>query len=196
MAGSSKSSGAETTGRPPATIRSACLRIARDLRTALDRDLAPFGLRTQQAAVLLRCCRMPGANPSQLAAAVGTDTAGITGLIDHLEKRGLVSRRANPADRRAVIVEPTEMGRALVPRLRQIFQAVNELLLTGFSPPEVASLEAMLERLLINVRARLDETSDIEAPSRRPRQPRPGAPQGDVPNQAPNRRRNQRRQEE
>lgn len=174
----------EVPDRPPATMRSVCLRIARDLRTALDRDLAPYGLRTQQAAVLLRCCRQsgqPSANPSQLALAVGTDTAGITGLIDHLEKRGLVGRRANPADRRAVIVEPTEAGRALAPRLRQIFQAVNEVLLTGFAPPEVASLEAMLERLLQNVRARLDETSDIEVPSRRPRQRRPGAPHDPAP---------------
>jgi DNA-binding MarR family transcriptional regulator len=185
MARLPKGSRAGSSDRPPATIRSACLLLARDLRTALDRDLAPFGLRTQQAAVLLRCCRQPGANPSQLAAAVGTDTAGISGLIDHLEQRGLVSRRANPTDRRAVMVEPTETGRALVPRLRHVFQAVNEVLLTGFSPPEAASLEAMLERLLVNVQARLVETAEIEVPSRRPRRPRPGAPQDDAPNGVP-----------
>jgi DNA-binding MarR family transcriptional regulator len=183
--------GAASSGPPPASIRSACLRLARDLRTALDRDLAPFGLRTQQAAVLLRCCRQPGANPSQLAVAVGTDTAGITGLIDHLEKRGLVNRRPNPADRRAVIVEPTPMGRDLVPRLRQIFQAANEVLLTGFSPPEAASLEAMLQRLLANVQARLLETSDIEVPARRPRQARAGVPQDDAPSEASTNRRQQ-----
>lgn len=193
MARSPRDSKTEAPGRPPATIRSVCLRIARDLRTALDRDLAPFGLRTQQAAVLLRCCRLAAANPSQLAAAVGTDTAGITGLIDHLEKRGLVSRRANPADRRAVIVEPTAAGRALAPPLRQIFQAVNEVLLAGFSPPEAASLEAMLERLLSNVRARLDETSDVEVSPPRPRPRRPGAPQAPASNRVTN---HPRRQEE
>jgi DNA-binding MarR family transcriptional regulator len=193
MAHSPQDAGAGTSEPPPPpTIRSVCLRIARDLRTALDRDFAPFGLRTQQAAVLLRCCRQPSANPSQLAAAVGTDTAGITGLIDHLEKRGLVSRRANPADRRAVMVEPTEAARALAPRLRDIFQAVNEVLLAGFSPPEAASLEAMLQRLLANVEARLDETSDIEVPPRRPREPRPGAPRDAAANEALRQRRQER----
>jgi DNA-binding MarR family transcriptional regulator len=170
-------------GQSPATIRSACLLLARDLRTALDRDLAPYGLRTQQAAVLLRSHRLPDASPSQLAAASGTDTAGITGLIDHLEKRGLVRRRPNPADRRAVIVEPTETGRALLPQLRDVFDAANEVLLAGFSPPEAASLWAMLERLLVNVRARLEETGDIEVPSRRRRQKSFGAVPDDEPNE-------------
>jgi DNA-binding MarR family transcriptional regulator len=142
---------------PPASVRSLCFQVARALRTALDRDLAGFGLRAQQAAVLLRCCRRPGAKPSHLAAAVGTDTAGATGLIDQLEKKGLVIRRADPADRRAVIVEPTKAGRALAPRLREVFQAVNETLLAGFSPPETARLEAMLQRLLANSRGHLVE---------------------------------------
>lgn len=183
MATTPKDSQDGAAGRPPATIRSACLQIARDLRTALDRDLAPFGLRAQQAAVLLRCCRLPGASPSQLAVAVGTDTAGITGLLDHLEKHGLVSRRASPADRRAVLVEPTATGRALAPPLREVFQAVNEVLLAGFSPPEAAILEAMLKRLQDNVQARIAETSDLAMPSRRPRPPRPGAPQDGAPHQ-------------
>jgi DNA-binding MarR family transcriptional regulator len=142
---------------PSASIRSLCFQIARALRTALDRDLARFGLRAQQAAVLLLCCRRPPANPSHLAAAVSTDTAGVTGLIDQLEKKGLVIRRANPADRRAVIVEPTRAGRALAPELREVFQAVNETLLEGFSPPEAARLEAMLQRLLANARGHLVE---------------------------------------
>jgi DNA-binding MarR family transcriptional regulator len=127
------------------------------LRIALDRDLARFGLRAQQAAVLLRCCRRPGANPSRLAAAVGTDTAGVTGLIDQLEKKGLVIRRPDPADRRAIIVEPTKAGRGLAPRLREVFQALNETLLEGFSPQETARLEAMLQRLLANARGHLVE---------------------------------------
>lgn len=142
---------------PPASVRSLCFQVARALRTALDRDLARFGLRAQQAAVLLRCCRRPGAKPSHLAAAVGTDTAGATGLIDQLEKKGLVIRRADPADRRAVIIEPTKTGRALAPRLREVFQEVNETLLAGFSPPEATRLEAMLQRLLANARGHLVE---------------------------------------
>jgi DNA-binding MarR family transcriptional regulator len=117
-------------------------------------------LRVQQAGVLLRCCRRPGAKPSRLAAAVGTDTAGVTGLIDQLVKKGLVVRRPDPVDRRAVIVEPTKAGRELAPRLREVFQALNETLLEGFTPPETARLEAMLQRLLANARGHLVEGAE------------------------------------
>jgi DNA-binding MarR family transcriptional regulator len=142
---------------PPANVRSLCFQIARILRTALDRDLAPFGLRVQQAAVLLLCCRQREAIPSQIAAAVSTDTAGATGLIDHLEKNGLVCRRVNPADRRGVLVAPTAAGHALAPQLRKVFKAVNASMLMGFSPDEAATLETMLERLHCNVADHLFE---------------------------------------
>lgn len=160
-------------------VRGACLKLARGLRTALDRELAPFGLRTQQAAVLLRCCRHPGVSPSVLATLVGTDTAGVTGLIDQVEKRGLVIRRANPVDRRAVLVEPTVEGRALAPRLREVFEAVNDLLLAGFSARQAAGLEAMLAKAQANLDAQLAETEEIALSvrsQRRQRRPRAGAP--------------------
>jgi DNA-binding MarR family transcriptional regulator len=144
-------------GVPQGGVGRLCFLIAKDLRTALDRDLAQFDLRAQQAAVLLLCCRRPAKHPSHLAAAVGTDTAGISGLIDQLERTGLVIRRAHRADRRAVLVEPTKAGRALAPRIRQVFQALGRRLLAGFTEKEGADLAAMLRRVRDNVGGHLAE---------------------------------------
>jgi DNA-binding MarR family transcriptional regulator len=138
-----------------APIRRLFLLVARELRTVLDRDLARFGLRAQQAAVLLRCARLPGAKPTQLAAAVGTDTAGITGIIDQLEKKGLVERRTDPLDRRAVQIEPTAAGRELIAPLRDVFLSANEILLAGFSSSEITAFAGLLTRLRSNLGARL-----------------------------------------
>jgi DNA-binding MarR family transcriptional regulator len=132
-------------------VGSLCFLISKDLRTALDRGLAPFQLRAQQAAVLIRCCSQKGAQPSQLASAVGTDTAGITGLIDQLENHGLVIRRASRPDRRTLIVEPTKAGQSMVPRIRDLFQTVKGQLLAGFSKTETAGLEGMLQRIRNNI---------------------------------------------
>src|SRR5260370_2478990 len=148
---------------PAADIGRLCFLIARDLRTALDRRLAQFDLRAQQAAVLMQCIRQPGASSSQLGAAVGTDTAGITGLIDQLEKNGLVMRRTNPADRRAVIIELTKKGRALLPKLHPVFQAVHNQLLADYSTGEAAKLETLLNRLRQNIRGLLVEHVDLRA---------------------------------
>lgn len=46
----------------------------------------------------------------QLAAATGLSTAATTTLVDRLERRGLVQRVRDAADRRKVLVEMTELG--------------------------------------------------------------------------------------
>ena len=121
------------------------------MRTALDRDLAGVDLRTQQAAVLLVCGQRHGASPSFLAQVVGTDTAGITGLLDRLESRGLVVRRPHPSDGRATVVEATRAGRALVPRLAQTFETLETQALKGLSREERSSLGQLLCRVHANV---------------------------------------------
>jgi DNA-binding MarR family transcriptional regulator len=125
--------------------------LARHLATAMDRRMAPFNVTGQQAALLLRCSVAPDATPSQLAPWLGTDNAGITRLLDRLEAKGLIERRVNPADRRAIVVQPTPTGRALVPDLVPAFREVIAQLLAGFSADELPVLESLLRRLLANI---------------------------------------------
>ncbi len=124
--------------------------VARDLATALDRQLAPLGLTAQQAALLLHASRQQS-SPSQLMTVLGTDTAGMTKLADRLEAKHLAERRPNPADRRSVIVAPTEHGQALVPQLGPVFGRVTKQLFNGFSTGEIAVLTTMLERMRDNL---------------------------------------------
>jgi len=121
--------------------------VARDLATALDRQLAPFGLTAQQAAVLLHTSRQQTASPSQLITALGTDTAGMTKLADRLEAKHLIKRQPNPEDRRSVLIELTEDGQALLPRIRPVFGRVTSQLFHGFGADEISVLTAMLERM-------------------------------------------------
>ena len=120
--------------------------LARDVTTTLDRRLVPLGVTTQQAA-LLHNAASGGASARQLAAAVGTDAAGMTKLLDRLEGKGLIERRPNPDDRRSVVIEPTEQGLALVPELAPVFGAVARQLFDGFSDAEVANLTSSLRRM-------------------------------------------------
>jgi DNA-binding MarR family transcriptional regulator len=132
--------------------------LARDVTTTLDRRLAPLGVTTQQAA-LLHNAASGGASPRQLMAAVGTDTAGMTKLLDRLEGKGLIERRPNPDDRRSVVIEPTEQGLALVPALAPVFGAVARQLFDGFADAEVASLTSSLRRMGENL------NSSVPAPN-------------------------------
>jgi DNA-binding MarR family transcriptional regulator len=72
----------------------------------------------------------PPLSPAALAERTGVTRATMTGLIDTLERDGLVRREADPADRRMMTVKPTPRAVAL---LRQIlpghFQRMAALML-------------------------------------------------------------------
>jgi DNA-binding MarR family transcriptional regulator len=137
-------------------------RVARELSSALDRHLAPFDLTAQQAALLLFAARQR-TSPSQLKERLGTDTAGMTRLLDRLEAKGLVTRRPHPDDRRAIILEPTEQGRALVPRLAAVFRRVNGQLLAGLDEERVTQLTTTLQHMLDNLRGKRDQDPEGRA---------------------------------
>jgi DNA-binding MarR family transcriptional regulator len=54
----------------------------------------------------------------RLAETMDVSNASATGIVDRMEKRGLVERRHDEADRRVVIVCPTEQG-------RQVFRDID-----------------------------------------------------------------------
>jgi DNA-binding MarR family transcriptional regulator len=120
--------------------------VAREISTHLDRRFALLGLTTQQAALLLNASG-GGMSPGQLMDAVGTDTAGMTKLLDRLEDKGLVRRCPNPADRRSVLIEATERGLALAPGLAPVFGEVTQQLFEGFTDDELTTLASFLRRM-------------------------------------------------
>ena len=105
----------------------------------------------QQAALLLRAAPQE-TTPSQLKEVLGTDTAGMTRLLDRLEAKGLLARRPHPDDRRAIVIVVTDQARALVPRLGPVFADVTGQLLTGCSEADISQLTALLHRMLANLR--------------------------------------------
>jgi amidase len=123
--------------------------LARDLTTALDRQLAPLGVTTQQAALL--GLAGTGVRPSELMEALGTDTAGMTRLLDRLEAKGLITRAPNPADRRSVIIEPTAAGFQLIPKLHPVVAQVNNQIFEGFTDGEIDTLTQNLRRMRENL---------------------------------------------
>ena len=135
------------------TIPGLVFQVAREVRGALDRQLSTHGVTAQQATLarLLRAWeRRQRPSPFQIAARLGTDGAGTTRLLDRLEKKGVVVRLAGTGDRRLVVVELTETGKAIAARATPSFQLVNKRLLAGFSEAEVKQLRSMLLRLRDN----------------------------------------------
>jgi len=89
----------------------------------------------------------------ELARALHIEGPTLTRHIDGLEEEGLVVRRRDTNDRRAVSVELTDAGRAKHAELLRAVQAFNQRLLAGFSADELDELQALLGKLEQNARA-------------------------------------------
>jgi len=51
---------------------------------------------------------------SKLAEIIGVSSAGVTGVVDHLDRMGLAARTADPKDRRALLMKLTPDGENFV----------------------------------------------------------------------------------
>jgi len=89
----------------------------------------------------------------ELARALHIEGPTLTRHIDGLEEEGLVVRRRDTSDRRAVSVELTDAGRTKHAEMLRAVQAFNQRLLAGFSSDELDELQALLGKLEQNARA-------------------------------------------
>ena len=89
----------------------------------------------------------------ELARSLGIEGPTLTRHLDGMERAGLVERRRDPNDRRAVQVELTDAGRDLHNRLRTNVIAFDERLRDGLSPSELGDLRKILTKLEHNVRS-------------------------------------------
>jgi DNA-binding MarR family transcriptional regulator len=83
----------------------------------------------------------------QLAGALSCDASNVTGLVDRLESRGLLQRRASDEDRRVKVLSLTPLGARLRTALLERMTAPPPTL-GRLSPEEQRALVNMLRRLL------------------------------------------------
>ena len=79
--------------------------------------LAPVGISGRELGVLLLLDgRRDAPSQQQAAGRLGVDRTTMVGLVDALEAKGLVARRANAEDRRRNVLELTEDGHTTLAR--------------------------------------------------------------------------------
>ena len=109
--------------------------------------LAPFGIHPGHKLLLMELEREGPQTQAQLAAASGYEPPTITMSVRQLESAGLVRRRPSPTDRRATLVELTDLGRAILPKVRTAWRRVAEQTTAGLSSEQAEGLKALLPAL-------------------------------------------------
>jgi DNA-binding MarR family transcriptional regulator len=147
-------------------------RVAVKWRAELDRALAPFGLTSAQYGVLasLYGMSMWGAQPSQRALAefVGFGPMFVSNLARALERAGLVERRSDESDPRALQLKLTARGVEVVQAARAIVVDLEERrlgVLGGSSSTRAAELKQTLLTLLDDTSISGEPASSSQGPS-------------------------------
>lgn len=117
-------------------------------RRLLEEALAEHDLRLIDHGVLSALRDFGARSQRELAESLDFDKSDLVGRIDRLERRGIVSRTRDPADRRRNQVALTRSGRALMARLDPIAQRSEDGLLDALTEAERTTLIELLQRVL------------------------------------------------
>jgi MarR family transcriptional regulator, lower aerobic nicotinate degradation pathway regulator len=120
-----------------------CLAVAAETLEGVD--LTPL-----QFAVLANLNDESDVDQNSLAARLGVDRNSASVLVEQLEKRGLIDRRVNGADRRARLLRLTPFGDELHERLRPEMRAGQRRIL---APLPSAERERFLDQLVQIIKA-------------------------------------------
>lgn len=84
---------------------------------------------------------------SQLGAAVGARPTTLTSVLDRLERRGHITRTARAGDRRSVLIELTDTGRATADTISRTLADLERHALADVPPTAIAGCHRVLDAL-------------------------------------------------
>jgi MarR family 2-MHQ and catechol resistance regulon transcriptional repressor len=119
-----------------------------------ERHIHSLGLGFSDFAVLEVLLHKGPAPVNRIGELVHLTSGSITAAIDRLERKSLVARGADPADRRARVVHLTEAGRTLIECAFRDHALAMETAASGLSAAERGAAVALLKKLGLSARER------------------------------------------
>ncbi|MFJ5548178.1 MarR family winged helix-turn-helix transcriptional regulator [Streptomyces sp. NPDC093225] len=110
--------------------------------------LVDLGLTASEINALANLADGESRTVSQLGAAVGSRPTTLTSVLDRLERRGHITRGTLAGDRRSVLVELTDTGRAAATLIEETLAGVEARALTALPADAVAGFHAVVDALI------------------------------------------------
>jgi DNA-binding MarR family transcriptional regulator len=131
----------------PYLLNRAGARIA----TAFSEEIRPLGATLQTWRVLAALRERDGRRMGDLSETTSIEVSTLTRLVDNMESNGLVARRRDAGDARAVTLHATPAGRRMTRIILPIAERYEKVALEGFSDAEATVLKTALRRLFDNI---------------------------------------------
>ncbi|OQP87026.1 MarR family transcriptional regulator [Rhizobium rhizosphaerae] len=155
---------------PNDTIGMLLTDVSRLLRGAFDRTIlaAGLGLTPGEARALVQVAASEGIKQAEIAQRMGIEPMTLSTYLDRLEGLGLVSRVADPTDRRAKHVMLTDQADGIVLSIQASLRTMMDNVTDGLDEEARAALRLSLLTLRDNLQA-VDGCPPTRSPSREDR---------------------------
>ena len=131
-------------------------RVALQVTSALKKGFVADGVQKVRPAylgVLISLWRKDGLKVVELGRKAGLEPSTMTGLIDRMERDGLVARSVDPKDRRAQQIRLTTLGKDVEAPVQAVVAGVISNVFTGISEKDLDQTKKLLRQVLSNVQA-------------------------------------------
>lgn len=115
--------------------------------TKFAERLGAFELTPPDAGILRLLRIAAGMSQQELAARLQIHPSRMVSIVDNLEKRGFVERRANPDDRRLYSLRLSQAGEEALERIGRVAREHQDALLASLSQEERDTLAALLLKI-------------------------------------------------
>ncbi len=132
--------------------------VARMQRTRFDQWARNYGLTRAQGIILHRLEGQPGLSQHEMAALCEVEPITVGRLVDRLEARGLLERRADPSDRRIRRLHLLPAAAPIIAAIQDYKAALEEFMTEGLDQ----RVPEMLTDALIHMKTKL--VMEAEAP--------------------------------
>jgi MarR family 2-MHQ and catechol resistance regulon transcriptional repressor len=127
------------------------------LREHAERHIASLGLCFSDFGAMEYLLHKGPAPVNTIGEKIGLTSGSITAAVDRLERKGLVERHNDPADRRARVVHLTAAGRKLIAGAFADHEAALERASRGLSAGERKRAAVLLRKLGLTAQAMLQD---------------------------------------
>ncbi len=125
--------------------------VSQSIRNNIDRLLKPFDLTREQLHLLKNLDTLQGKTQREIGATTGKSAANTTRILDRLEKKNLIVRRDNPADRRSQLVYLTAEGIDLSRQMSRLLEALSSRIEENIDKQDLAVVVRTLDRIEANL---------------------------------------------
>jgi len=120
------------------------IKLGRITMHRFTQALGPYGVRPRHVAALIELRDRGQLTQQSLCGQLHLDPTNLVTILNELEERGYATRRRDPEDRRRHLVEVSKKGIAVLEKVSEVMDGVEEELLAGLDPPERRELEGIL----------------------------------------------------